>query len=414
MLNLERFTEVEERLSALFPPTPLQYNAQLSDELNAKIWLKREDLQLVRSYKIRGAYNKIVQLTEGEKQHGVVCASAGNHAQGVAYACAKLNVQATIFMPITTPQQKVKQVKLFGKNMVNIIQVGDTFDDAQAAARDFCLANNSTFVHPFDDEKVIEGQASIGLEMVKQLETAPDIVLIPIGGGGLAAGLCSVLPHLWHNTELIGIEPEGAASMKKALKMGFNIKLNEIDRFVDGAAVKQVGGLNFQLCREVLKEVLTVPEGHICSTMLKCYNELGMVLEPAGTLTTAALTYYTERFKGKKVVCIVSGGNNDITRMEEIKEKSLLFEGLKHYFLVQFPQRPGALKQWLLEVLGPEDDIAYFQYIKKDNKEKGPVLIGVEVKDNMALKGIEERMLALKFEFTYLNDKDSLFTSLIR
>lgn len=405
--------EAKENLTGVILQTPCSLNYNLSQRYGANIYLKREDLQQVRSYKIRGAYNKISSLTTDEKRTGIVCASAGNHAQGVAYSCQLLNIHGTIFMPATTPMQKVKQVQLFGKNMVDIILDGDTFDDSYVKAIEFCKQQNRVFVHPFEDPMVIAGQGTVGIEILKEVSIPIDYLLLPVGGGGLSAGVSTVFHHLSPNTKIIGVEPEGAPSMKTSLENGRNTALTSIDKFVDGAAVKRVGDLNFEICSRNLERMVLVPEGKVCSTILQLYNEEAMVVEPAGALSIAALDLCSEEIKGKNVVCIVSGSNNDITRTEEIKERSLFYEGLKHYFMIQFPQRPGALKDFVNKVLGEEDDITYFQFSKKNNRESGPVVVGIELKRPSDLSHIMDNLRALNFHFDYLNDKPELFTHLI-
>lgn len=385
----------------------------LSDQFGARIHLKREDLQIVRSYKIRGAHNKISSLDETQRTKRIVCASAGNHAQGVAYSCNLLNIQGTIFMPATTPNQKVKQVELFGKDKVEIILTGDTFDDSFAKAQEYCKVQGGAFVHPFDDEKVIAGQGTIGLEILDQMKEKIDYLILPVGGGGLAAGVSSVFKALSTDTKIIGVEPLGAPSMKTSLEKGENVTLEHIDKFVDGAAVKKVGDLNFNICKDTLDEMILVPEGKVCSTILKLYNEEAMVVEPAGALSIAALDLLGDEIKGKTIVCVVSGSNNDITRTEEIKERSLFYEGLKHYFLIQFPQRPGALKDFVTDVLGPNDDITYFQFSKKNNRESGPAVVGIELKEPGDLDSILMNFERLDFHYHYLNDNQTLFTHLI-
>lgn len=410
---LEKVYEARERIKGVVVHTPLMKNENLSEEFSAQVLLKREDLQPVRSYKLRGAYNKIVSLTEVEKARGVVCASAGNHAQGVAYACHKLNIKATIFMPVTTPLQKTKQVKLFGKNKVEVVLKGDTFDESSKKARDFCTETNAVFIHPFDDEKVIAGQGTIGLELLEDSSTPIDYLFVPIGGGGLVAGLITVFKELSPQTKIIGVEPEGAASMKTSIANGVNTTLEYIDKFVDGAAVQRVGNANFAICKDNLDTIILVPEGKVCTTILRLYNEDAIVVEPAGALTIAALDFYKKEIKGKNVVCIVSGSNNDITRTEEIKERSLLYEGLKHYFLVQFPQRPGALKDFVNHILGPTNDISYFQFSKKNNRETGPAVVGIELQDKNDFASIEEKLKIYKFNYQYLNANPDLFTLLV-
>ncbi len=384
-----------------------------SDRYQANIYFKREDVQVVRSYKIRGAYNKIQGLSNNELENGIVCASAGNHAQGVAYACNKLKVQGTIFMPVTTLHQKIDQVRMFGGEFVTITLSGDSYDDSQKAASDFCKINNSTFVHPFDDLVVIAGQGTVGLEILNDSTNPIDYLFIPVGGGGLASGIASVFKSLSPSTKLIGVEPKGAPSLTVSLKKGKNTTLTHIENFVDGAAVKRMGDLTFEFCKELLDDSDTICEGLICSTILKVYNENALVVEPAGALSIAALETHKEQIKGKTVVCVVSGGNNDITRMEEMKERALLYEGLKHYFIIKFPQRAGALKEFVVDVLGPNDDIAYFEYTKKNNRDKGPAVVGIELASKEDFEPLVNRMKQKGFLGEYLNENPELFQFLI-
>ncbi len=401
-----------ENLKGIVAVTPLQRNNNLSERYQADVWLKREDLQQVRSYKIRGAFNKIQSLSAEERLRGVVCASAGNHAQGVASACSTLGIKGTIFMPVPTPNQKVRQVKMFGGKYVDVVMVGDSFDDAYRESSLFCESRGAVFIHPFDDEQVIAGQATIALELFEQLPD-PDFIFIPIGGGGLASGICSVSKVLSPSTRLIGVEPEGAPSMKYSIEKGEVVTLPKIDNFVDGAAVKRVGNIAFPICRDHLADLLAVPEGRICSVILRLYNEDAIVAEPAGALSIAALDQYAQQIKGKKVVCVVSGSNNDITRMEEIKERSLLYEGLKHYFIVRFPQRAGALREFLERVLGPSDDIAHFEYSKKNSREHGSAVIGIELQRKEDFKPLIKRMKNHSLTFEYLNRRPELFQFLV-
>lgn len=412
---MELFQEIlaaQKQLATVVPTTPLAQNLNLSEEFQSTILLKREDLQIVRSYKIRGAYNKMSNLPP-DTQKEIVCASAGNHAQGVAYSCHLLQIKGTIYMPATTPKQKVKQVELFGKSFVDIVLVGDTFDDAFAAAMKDCTKNNKIFIHPFDDIKVIAGQGTVGLEILDSHKEPIDYLFLPIGGGGLSAGVTTVFKQLSPQTKLIGVEPLGAPAMKNAIAKGENIPLETIDKFVDGAAVKQVGDITFEICRKNLDDIILVPEGKVCTTILRLYNEEAMVVEPAGALTIAALDFYKDQIKGKTVVCIVSGSNNDIERTAEIKERSLLYEGLMHYFLIQFPQRPGALKEFVNHILGPNDDITYFQYNKKNKREVGTVVVGLELKNKKDIQAIKNNMTSNGFEYKYLNEMPDLFTQLI-
>lgn len=416
-MNTEKEVELDfvaaaERLKGTVKRTPLEYNAGLSEKYNAKIYLKREDLQVVRSYKLRGAYNMISTLQPEQVAKGVVCASAGNHAQGVAYSCKKLNIKGVIFMPEITPKQKVKQTEMFGGSHIEIVLVGDTFDDCLREAIAYTSEHQMTFIPPFDNEKVIEGQGTVGVEVFEDLPEL-DVVVMPIGGGGLASGVGSYLRGLKPNVQLIGVEPEGAPSMKLALQNGAPVLLEEIDRFVDGAAVKKVGNLTYQYCTELLDQMLLIPEGKICTTILKLYNEDAIVVEPAGALAVASLDQIKDEIQGKNVVCIVSGGNNDIERMQEIKEKSLLFEGLKHYFIVRFPQRPGALKLFVNNVLGPHDDITRFEFIKKTNRENGPALVGIELANRADYESLVARMKEFKFEIIELNNDQTLFEYLV-
>jgi threonine dehydratase len=413
MISIDDINKAAHNLQGISMHTPLQYNLQLSEEFGCNVYLKREDLQVVRSYKIRGAYNKISSLTETEKQNGVVCASAGNHAQGVAYSCRKLDIKGTIFMPATTPNQKINQVKLFGKDYVDVVLVGDTFDDAYKTAIEYCKIKGAAFVHPFDDEKVIEGQATVAKEIADDADFEIDYVLVPIGGGGLAAGCVSYFSQTHPFTKIIGVEPEGAPSMKTSIENGYNTELLEIDKFVDGAAVKKVGEKTFEICKQKLSEIVLVPEGKVCTTILNLYNQQAIVVEPAGALTVASLIYLKEKLKGKNIVCVVSGSNNDITRTEEIRERSLLFEGLKHFFVIRFPQRAGALKEFVGNVLGPNDDIVHFEYMKKNNRENGPALVGLEISELKDLELLKIKLIDSGFHFDYLNKNDNLLQFLI-
>lgn len=402
-----------QELQGIASHTPLQYNPPLSERNGARIWLKREDLQVVRSYKIRGAYHKIQSLTDKELSNGIVCASAGNHAQGVAFACAHKKIHGTIFMPVPTPEQKVKQVKMFGGEYVNIRLVGDTFDDSFEEAMQYCHQQEAAFIPPFDDPKIIEGQGTVGKEILEDAEGPIDYLIVPVGGGGLSAGIGSYFQVLSPSTKIIGVEPAGAPAMQRSLAEDRVVTLDSIDKFVDGASVKRVGDHTFRICREVLHKVVTVPEGKVCSTILELYNEQAIVAEPAGALAISALDFLREEIQGKNVVCVVSGSNNDITRTAEIKERSLLYEGQKHYFIVDFPQRAGALREFLNEVLGPEDDIAHFEYSKKTSREQGPALIGIEVKDRQDLQPLMDRMKEAKLQYEYINDQPHLFRFLI-
>ena len=411
--SLEAVKEASERISKVVLKTPLAESFTYSKRFDAKVMLKREDLQQVRSYKIRGAYNKISSLPQEQLEKGVICASAGNHAQGVAFACNKLKVKGVIYMPGTTPQQKVEQTEMFGGEWVEVILKGDTYDDSYKSAMAHMAEKGLVFIHPFDDEKVIEGQATIALEILEQSNDPIDYIFAPLGGGGLLAGISSMFKELSPNTIIIGIEPEGAPSMKTSLQEGRVIELENIERFVDGASVQKVGTRNFASCKENLDEMITVPEGKICQTILDLYNQDAMVVEPAGAMAISALDLYAEKIKGKNVVCIVSGSNNDIIRMAEIKERALLYSGLKHYFVIVFPQRAGALKEFVAKVLGPNDDITHFEYSKKHNRSNGPAVVGIELKDPADFEPLVERMKKKNFYGEYLNNNPNLFQFLI-
>ena len=411
--TLENVRAAAKNLEGVAYKTPLNKNTTFSKEFNANVLFKREDLQVVRSYKIRGAYNKMSSLTVEEKQHGIVCASAGNHAQGVALSCKLLQIKGTIFMPSPTPNQKINQVKMFGEEFIEVVIEGDTFDDAFNAATLECNAKRKTFIHPFNDEKVIEGQATVGLEILEQTTQEIDYVFVAVGGGGLSSGLSSVFKYLSPKTKIIGVEPEGAPSMLTSIKNKKIIALDTIDSFVDGAAVKRVGDLNFGICQQNLHAMVTIPEGKVCQTILDLYNKDAIVVEPAGALSIAALDLYAEAIVGKNVVCIVSGSNNDITRTAEIKERALLYANLKHYFIVKFPQRAGALKEFVAEVLGPNDDITHFEYTKKNNRANGSAVVGLELQSSKDLAPLIQRMRDGNFYGDYLNDKPDLFQFLV-
>jgi threonine dehydratase len=369
-------------------------------------------LQIVRSYKLRGAYNMISSLPPEQLKNGVSCASAGNHAQGFAFSCHRLNIKGEVFMPSITPKQKINQTKMFGGENIEIQLTGDTFDDCAAAAKEFTQAHNLTFIPPFDPEKIVEGQGTVAMEIF-ETEKNIDYVFVPVGGGGLASGVGLFYREHSPETKIIGVEPLGAPSLVEALKAGKPVKLDSINPFVDGAAVKRIGDLTFEICKNILSDVRLVAEGKICSVILEMYNENAIVVEPAGALSIAVLDDFKNEIKGKNVVCIVSGGNNDIDRMPEIKELSLQYEGLKHYFIVNFAQRPGSLREYLNLVLGATDDISRFEYIHKTNKDHSPALVGVELaakEDYIPLIG---RMKKYGIDFTELNKDDILFSYLV-
>ena len=401
-----------ERLKKVVVRTPLVLNQNLSRRYQCNVYLKREDLQVVRSYKIRGAYNMMSSIPEEILKKGVVCASAGNHAQGFAYSCKKLNVKGVVFMPIITPKQKVDQTRMFGEDFVEIRLIGDSFDECAVAAKKYTTETQMTFIPPFEDLRIIEGQATVALEILEDLSDI-DYLFVPVGGGGLASGVSTYFKTYSPKTKIIGLEPEGAPSMAEAFKAGHPVTLEKIDRFVDGAAVKRTGDLTFSICREMLDDLDLVPEGRICSTILRLYNEDAIVVEPAGALSIAGLEKRADDIRGKNVVCIVSGSNNDIDRMPEIKERSLQYEGLKHYFLIRFAQRPGALKEFVNNVLGPNDDITRFEYMQKTDKESGPAVVGVELTSRADYESLMENMKKYHIDFTEINKNDTLFSLLV-
>lgn len=412
--TLESIEAAAEKLKGIATVTPLTKSARYSKHFDANIYFKREDLQEVRSYKIRGAYNKISSLNETQIENGIVCASAGNHAQGFAMSCKLLKIKGTIFMPSPTPNQKIEQVQLFGEDYIDVVLVGDTYDDAYDAAMKQHEELNKTFIHPFNDRKVIEGQATVGLEIIDQINEHPiDYVFVAVGGGGLAAGLSSVFRILSPQTKIISVEPKGAPAMLNSIRNNKNITLKTIDSFVDGAAVKRVGDLNFAICKETLHRVVTVDEGKICETILDLYNKDAIIVEPAGALSLSALEQFSDEIRGKNVVCIISGSNNDITRTAEIKERALLHANLKHYFIIKFPQRAGALREFVAEILGSNDDITHFEYTKKTNRENGAAVVGIELKSADDLEPLITKMKLRNFYGDYLNDKPDLFQFLV-
>lgn len=396
--------------------TPLQYDRYLSEKYQATVLLKREDLQKVRSFKLRGAYYAIKKLPESELKKGVVCASAGNHAQGVAYTCHELKTKAAIFMPTTTPQQKVSQVKFFGGEFADIHLVGDTFDASATAARAFCKENDMTFIDPFNDRNIIAGQGTLALEMMADAESEgykPDYVITAIGGGGLISGVSAYVKSTSLSTKVIGVEPKGAASMQAAFEEDQPVKLAEIDKFVDGAAVQQVGDITYSHSKKYVDDLRSVDEGLICSTILDLYGKQAIVVEPAGALSVAALELMKDHLKGKTVICVISGGNNDINRMAEIEERSLIYEGLKHYFVVNFPQRPGALKEFVSDILGKGDDITRFEYTKKGNRGTGPVVIGVLLEKPETLPELLNRLKEFDSTYIELSQNKTLYNLLV-
>ncbi|HFR3369149.1 TPA: threonine ammonia-lyase IlvA, partial [Streptococcus suis] len=396
--------------------TPLDYSRYLSEKYGATIYLKRENEQRVRSFKIRGAYYAISQLTDDEKSRGVVCASAGNHAQGVAYTCQEMQIPATIFMPITTPQQKIGQVKFFGGDYVEIRLVGDTFDESAKAAQDYTQESGKTFIDPFDDENVQAGQGTVAYEILEEAEEQTisfDQILVPIGGGGLVAGVSAYLKEHAPEIKIVGVEASGARSMKAAFDKGRPVKLDQIDKFADGIAVQKVGKSTYEVARKYVDRLIGVDEGWISGTILDLYSKLGIVAEPAGAATIAALEVVKDQIKGQTICCIISGGNNDINRMPEMEERALIYEGIKHYFVVNFPQRPGALREFVNDILGPNDDITRFEYIKRANKGTGPVLIGIALGDKTDYTQFISRLEEFDPQYINLHENDSLYKMLV-
>ncbi|MGI9002692.1 MAG: threonine ammonia-lyase IlvA [Pseudonocardia sp.] len=387
-------TAASDRLAGVARTTILERNARLSAATGAQVWLKREDLQIGRSYKLRGAYNLLAQLDAAERAAGAVCASAGNHGQGVAYACARLGIRGRVHVPRTTPRQKRDRITALGGATVELVVDGDTYDEAAAAAAEHAHRTGATVVPAFDDLRTIAGQGTVGVEIVAQLGRAPDVVVLPVGGGGLLAGVGSWLAAQHSGVRIVGVEPAGAASMAAALAAGEPVVLSELDSFVDGAAVRRVGDVTFPLVRDCGAELVRVPEGRVCMEMLDLYQDDGIIAEPAGALATAAIGDEIVIEPGATVVCLLSGGNNDVSRYAETVERSLVHRGLKHYFLIEFPQEPGALRRFLDEVLGPDDDIVLFEYVKRDNRETGAALCGIELADRDGYDPLWKRMEA--------------------
>ncbi|BCP60458.1 threonine ammonia-lyase IlvA [Streptococcus parasuis] len=396
--------------------TPLDFNRYLSERYGASIYIKRENEQRVRSFKIRGAYYAISQLTDADKANGVVCASAGNHAQGVAYTCKEMQIPATIFMPITTPQQKIGQVKFFGGEFVEIRLVGDTFDESATAAMKYTEETGKTFIDPFDDPNVQAGQGTVAYEILEEAEEQSvsfDQLLVPVGGGGLIAGVSTYLKDQAPEIKIVGVEASGARSMKAAFDKGRPVKLEHIDKFADGIAVQKVGKTTYEVARKNVDQLIGVDEGRISETILDLYSKLGIVAEPAGAATIAALEVIKDQIKGQTICCIISGGNNDINRMPEMEERALIYEGVKHYFVVNFPQRPGALREFVNHILGPNDDITRFEYIKRANKGTGPVLIGIALGDKRDYAEFIARLEQFDSQYINLHENDSLYKMLV-
>ena len=380
-----------ERLSSVVTTTPLHVSPRLSGALGCPVWLKREDQQVSRSYKLRGAFTLISSLTTAERAVGVVCASAGNHALGVAYSCQLLGVRARVFLPTTTPRQKRQQIQATGGELVETVVAGHTYDAASASAKSDAAATGAIYVHPFDDRRTIAGQGSVAVEITEQMTVPVGTLVVPVGGGGLLAGMATWFRAYSPGTRLIGVEPAGAPSMTAALAAGGPVRIASSDRFVEGASVERVGELTYPIVRDLVDDIVVVPEGAVATEMLDLYQVDGIITEPAGALATTAARLLAPSPVGP-VVCVVSGGNNDVSRYAETIERSLVHQGLRHYFLVTFPQEPGALRHFLDEVLGRGDDIILFEYVKKSNKDTGPALVGIELEQASDLDGLLVRM----------------------
>jgi threonine dehydratase len=403
--------EAVERLAGVVTRTPLERNERLSALVGGEVWLKREDLQPVRSYKLRGAYNLMAQLDDAA--NGVVCASAGNHAQGVAYACAALEIKGRIFLPRTTPRQKRERIAAIGGPWIDIVIDGDTYDDAVAIAAVSARESGARIVPAFDDLQTIAGQGTVAVEILDQLGREPDLLVIPVGGGGLLAGVAGWLSEKRPAVEVTGVEPVGAAGMQAALDAGGPVDLAKLDSFVDGAAVRRVGEVTFPLIRDSGAKLVSLEPGAICAEMISLYQTDGIISEPAGALATGALGTQVTPPPGAVTVCVVSGGNNDVSRYAEILERALVWEGLKHYFLIEFPQEPGVLRRFLDEVLGPDDDVTLFEYVKRSNRETGPALVGIEIGDRSGLPGLLSRLNASPLRIEPIDPDGPVFRFLL-
>jgi threonine dehydratase len=411
-VSADDVSDASTRLATVVQHTALELSPRLSEQLHAPVLLKREDRQVTRSYKVRGAFNLMSSLDDDERSRGVVCASAGNHAQGLAFCCAELAIRGRVYLPATTPRQKRERIAAIGGSWVEQIIVGSSYDEANSAA---LLDNEQTgaiVVHPFDDRRTIAGQGTVALEVTRDHPEAIGTVVIPVGGGGLLAGMAVWLRSTRPDTRIVGVEPAGAASMTAALATGAPVTLDAIDTFVDGAAVGRVGDMTFPLIRDLVDEVIVVPEGAVCTEMLDLYQSEGIIAEPAGAMASAAARRYLGTRPAGPVVCIVSGGNNDVSRYGDIVERSLLHEELRHYFLVTFPQEPGALRQFLDQVLGATDDIVVFEYVKKSNRDTGPALVGIELASAADLAGLLDRMASSRLEIERVPPGSPLFTFL--
>lgn len=400
-------------LAKVATKTPLQKSERLSEEVGRPVYLKREDLQICRSFKARGAYVRMAAMDEDERAAGVVCASAGNHAQGVAYACAHLGIQGTIFLPASTPRQKRKRISTIGGKWVEPVIVAGDFDEANRVAGEAAKDGGKVYVHPYDDPYTIAGQGSIAVDLDSQLPEDTDMVLIPVGGGGLIAGMATWMKAHRPGIRIVGVESAGAASMKAALEAGNPVSLDRVDSFVDGTAVGRAGDLTYQVVRDLVDDIVVVPEGAVCTEMLDLYHSEGVIAEPAGALASAAARNFLPQIPNGSVVCLVSGGNNDLSRYAEVTERSGRYEGLRHYFLVTFNQEPGALRSFLNDVLSEGEDIIYFQYTKKNNRDTGPALVGIELPDPTDIKGLRRRMAASPLQVQEIDPSSQIFKILV-
>lgn len=400
-------------LAKVATKTPLQKSERLSEEVGRPVYLKREDLQICRSFKVRGAYVRMAAMDEEERAAGVVCASAGNHAQGVAYACAHLGIKGTIFLPASTPRQKRKRIATIGGKWVEPVIVAGDFDEANRVAGEAAKEGGKVYVHPYDDPYTIAGQGSIAVDLDSQLPEDTDMILIPVGGGGLIAGMATRLKAHRPGIRIVGVESAGAASMKAALEAGNPVSLDRVDSFVDGTAVGRAGDLTYQVVRDLVDDIVVVPEGAVCTEMLDLYHSEGVIAEPAGALASAAARNFLPQIPNGSVICLVSGGNNDLSRYAEVTERSGRYEGLRHYFLVTFNQEPGALRSFLNDVLSEGEDIIYFQYTKKNNRDTGPALVGIELPDPTDIKGLRRRMAASPLQVQEIDPSSQIFKILV-
>jgi len=413
LVNIDSIRAAAKCLEAVGVRTPLQHNDRLSERYGADIHVKREDLQAVRSYKIRGAYNFIAGMDQTQAKNGVVCASAGNHAQGVAWSCRHLGVRGTVFLPRRTPRQKVDRIRTIGGTAVDVRFSGTNFDDASAAAAEHARSTGATIVSAFDHPATVSGQGTVALEILDQLGRPPDVMLVPVGGGGLIAGIAACLDGLGAPTRLVGVQPAGAPSMVRSLAAGHPVSIDVQDDFVDGASVRTPGAIPVAVVSELVSDILCVPEGHVCTALLELYQDDGIVAEPAGALSVAALDDVADRIVGKTAVCILSGGNNDVSRYDEIIERSLVHRGLKHYFIVELPQQPGSLRRFLDECLGPHDDITLFDALQRTRREYGAALVGIELADKDDLVPLMERMASSGLQIERLTPGSPAYRYLI-